>query len=131
MAELKVVASPADRSPAASTALPLLYMALGDNYDRAKKSYKGNYTDEQIAKETGLSVEFVKQRREADFGPLVPQININGLLVEFVCQNTNLQTAFRDMMSGKVEDLARNLRALETPIRMIDAAANKAKNIKV
>lgn len=59
------------RSPAAQAAIPLLYMSLGDAYDPARKRYKDGWSDERIAKEIALSVDFVRARREADFGPVV------------------------------------------------------------
>ena len=58
------------RSPAAATGLGLLYMAFADNFDVTKGRYRGDWSDEKVAKETGLSLEFVRQRRESDLGPL-------------------------------------------------------------
>jgi len=52
-------------------AIPTLYVALEDRYDRENKAYKGGATDASIAAEVGLSVALVAERRERDFGPLV------------------------------------------------------------
>lgn len=61
-----------DRSPAAAVKLGELYMMLSDAYEPARKLYKQGWSDDRIAKETGLAIEFVRSRREQDFGPLAP-----------------------------------------------------------
>lgn len=40
------------------------------SYDLASHSYKDGYSDEKIAKETGLAKDWVAKRREDEFGPL-------------------------------------------------------------
>lgn len=40
------------------------------SFDIQSGQYRDDYSDDRIAKETGLSVEWVKQRREDEFGPL-------------------------------------------------------------
>lgn len=59
-------------SPAASDAIVNLYLILSDAYDRAKRSFKPGWDDERVARETGLAVAVVEERRERDFGPLIP-----------------------------------------------------------
>lgn len=61
-----------ERSPAAAVKLGELYMMLSDAYEPARKLYKQGWSDDRIAKETGLAIEFVRSRREQDFGPLAP-----------------------------------------------------------
>lgn len=61
----------AERSPAAQAKIPELYLILGEAYDAAAKTYKKGWSDERIAQDTGFSIEFVKMRREQDFGPVV------------------------------------------------------------
>ncbi|MCW2275094.1 hypothetical protein GJ654_10200 [Rhodoblastus acidophilus] len=99
----------AERSIAAKSAIPLLYMALDEGYDRAGQDYKPGYSDERIAKETGLAVEFVRARRESDFGPirdpkavaLIGGLNdLGGLAIEFRA------------LSARVESKLNELRAL-------------------
>lgn len=68
--EVIVMAAATERSPAAVSKLPELYMILGDAYDPMRKNYKEGWSDERIAKETGLSPDFVAKRREVDFGPV-------------------------------------------------------------
>lgn len=39
-------------------------------FDIPTGQYRDEYSDERIAKETGVSIEWVKQRREDEFGPM-------------------------------------------------------------
>lgn len=71
--------TPPDRSDAAKKAKRMIYMALEDYYDEAKKTYRPGHTDASISEATGASVEFVKRIREEDFGPLAEP----GEIVEF------------------------------------------------
>ena len=50
----------------------MVYMALEDYYDEAKKAYKPGYSDKKISEETGASEAIVAQIRQQDFGPLGP-----------------------------------------------------------
>lgn len=63
------------RSPAAVAKMTDLYLSLGEYYDPQLKEYKKGYSDARIAKELGMAEEFVRQRREMDFGPLVPKVD--------------------------------------------------------
>ncbi|MEW6256909.1 MAG: hypothetical protein AB1592_13220 [Pseudomonadota bacterium] len=67
----KVISAPPLPSPAASSAIVTAYLLLEDHYDKAAKAYRAGWSDERVAKESGLAVEAVAKRREADFGPLV------------------------------------------------------------
>lgn len=67
MSEEKKITS----SVAASKRITDLYMMLEDNYDRDAKNYRPGWSDERIAKELVLAVDFVVKRREQDYGPLV------------------------------------------------------------
>ncbi|OYZ97679.1 MAG: hypothetical protein B7X99_13590 [Rhizobiales bacterium 17-65-6] len=70
-------------SPAASSALVIAYMLLEEKYDKATKAYRAGYSDELVAKETGLSVAVVAKRREDDFGPLVVDTTVEDLRNEW------------------------------------------------
>jgi len=59
-------------SEAARRARRMVYMALEDYYDEAKKAYKPGYSDKKISEETGASETIVSQIRQQDFGPLGP-----------------------------------------------------------
>lgn len=47
----------------------LMSDALFEAYDLSARNYKPGWSDERVARESGLSVAFVAQRREADYGP--------------------------------------------------------------
>lgn len=98
----------AERSPAAKSAIPLLYMALDEGYDRTAQDYKPGYSDERIAKETGLAVEFVRARRESDFGPirdpksvaLIGGLNdLGGLAMEFRALSARVESKLNELRS--------------------------------
>ncbi|MEW6121622.1 MAG: hypothetical protein AB1698_03350 [Pseudomonadota bacterium] len=80
-------------SPAASSAIVNLYVRLEDSYDRLAKAYRADWTDERVAKETGLSVEAVAKRREADFGPLVVDTTPADLRLAWAAQERALGEA--------------------------------------
>lgn len=61
----------AHASPAASEAIVNLYLILSDRYDKARKAYVAGWDDARVARETGLALPVVQERREHDFGPLV------------------------------------------------------------
>ena len=67
-----VVAMKPVPTPAASEVIALVYMALAEAYDGAKRDYRPGWTDERIARETKASIGVVIDRRERDFGPLPP-----------------------------------------------------------
>ena len=69
-AMLKTTMTPA-LDDTARRALPILYVALEDKYDRETKAYRDGATDASIAAELHLPVAIVAERRTTDFGPLV------------------------------------------------------------
>jgi hypothetical protein len=62
-------------SLAVTNALALYYMAMVDAYDRAAGAYRPGWSDERVAKETGLSLAEVTRRRTSDFPPLPPEVD--------------------------------------------------------
>lgn len=60
------------RSPAAQAKIPELYLMLGEAYEPKTKSYKKDWSDARIAADLGMAEDFVRARREMDFGPLAP-----------------------------------------------------------
>jgi hypothetical protein len=68
-----------ERSPAATQKIGELYMILSEAYDAAGKVYKPGWSDQRIAKETGLAPEFVAKRREDDFGPVIVDASFDDL----------------------------------------------------
>lgn len=86
-------ANPAPQpSEAAKKAKRLVYQALEDYYDDAIKAYRKGHSDEKVATETGAAIEFVRQIRESDFGPLG--------------QPSELVELMRDMNVLRVESMA-------------------------
>jgi hypothetical protein len=69
---------PKEPSEAAKRAKRLIYQALEAYYDEQKKCYKNGKSDKAVANEVGASEAFVRQIREADFGP----IEIDGLAIK-------------------------------------------------
>ena len=57
-------------SDAARMARRLVFQVLEDGYDDVAKGYRAGFSDERVAKETGASLQFVKQIRESDFDPV-------------------------------------------------------------
>lgn len=72
-----------EASDAAKRAKRMIYMALEDYYDESKKCYKNGKTDKAIAEEVGASEAFVRQIREADFGPISQPIAVDQLAADF------------------------------------------------
>lgn len=61
-------------------------MLLVDNFRPAEGRYRDGWDDERVAREAGMSVDFVARRREADHGPLkadVPRDALAARLAEF------------------------------------------------
>lgn len=111
-------------SPAASSAIADAYLLLQDGYDHAAKNYKPGWSDERIAKESGLSLPEVKRRREHDFGPLVADTTLEDLRTDWAALRADI---------GKMLLLADGFRALAVDIErrhdrlqvLLNAAAAK------
>ena len=112
-------------SPAASSAIVNLYVRLEDSYDRVAKAYRADWTDERVAKETGLSVEAVAKRREADFGPLVVDTTAEDLRREW--EGLRSDIAALRTGAGQQALLLKMLIEREARIaRLVDAVGVKA-----
>lgn len=81
-------------TPFVSTAQPsisdrrLIFSKLNDVYVDEKHGYKGEWDDSSVAKDLGVTVEWVRSIREQNFGPL----NGNGELREMVAKAKALST---------------------------------------
>lgn len=62
----------ANPTPATAQALRKVFALLEDQFDIDQGLYRNSYSDDQIAKETGISVEAVKNYRISGFGKLKP-----------------------------------------------------------
>lgn len=69
-------------TPAAGRARRLVYMALEEYYDEAKKAYKPGHSDANIAKECGVAEALVKTIREESYGPLAVPSDLIGIKQE-------------------------------------------------
>lgn len=128
MSKSATIAPPAQtvRSPAAATGLGLLYMALADNFDPVKGRYRGDWSDEKVAKETGLALDFVRQRRETDFGPLNEGPDTDRLRAELVAlerQHAGLVTII-NTAAARGETIITEMRALATQVWTAVTTAN-------
>lgn len=105
-----VAAAPASPpSPAASSALVVCYLLIEEHYDRARKAYRAGWDDERIAKETGLALGVVQERRERDFGPLVVDTTREDL------------EATLGVLAGEITELTTLIRAAEQAISSAQA----------
>ena len=112
-------------SPAASSAIVNLYVLLEDRYDRVAKAYRADWSDERVAKETGLSAEAVAKRREADFGPLVVDTTAEDLRREW--EGLRSDIAALRTGAGQQALLLKMLIEREARIaRLVDAVGVKA-----
>ncbi|MFG1332046.1 hypothetical protein V5F41_12440 [Xanthobacter autotrophicus] len=96
-------------SPAASSALVVCYLLIEEHYDRARKAYGSGWGDERIARETGLALTVVQERRERDFGPLVVDTTREDL------------EATLGVLAGEIAELTTLIRAAEQAISSAQA----------
>lgn len=128
---------PKEPSEAAKRAKRLIYQALEDYYDEQKKCYKNGKTDKAVADEVGASEAFVRQIREADFGPIViDELAIKAKFIrsrmvadnEWLNQVHKLHENYTKAMISIVERLeadAKSLRAkLTNPVEHRESGAN-------
>lgn len=92
---------PKEPSEAAKRAKRLIYQALEDYYDEQKKCYKNGKSDKAVADEVGASEAFVRQIREADFGPLVKPFSPEEI------------ADYYNMMAGSIHELSQALTGLK------------------
>lgn len=99
-------------SPPAAAAWRKMNNLLEDNFDTASGVYKNEFSDERVAKESGLSPSVVKDYRTSAFGKLKPP--------------SELDTAIRDLrelealflkseseIKEKLKDLQARVRSLQ------------------
>jgi hypothetical protein len=111
------------RSKPAAAALGELYMELSASFDVDTGQYVDGVSDQSLAEQLGLSVEFVAQRRTADFGPLkvdqTPRI-----LAGLKEQCARLRTAISDANKAHeahVDSLQVSLFAIEKAVSSLEA----------
>lgn len=116
--ETEAGASERQPSEAAKKAKRLIYQCLEDYYDDQAKAYRPGHCDESIAKETGASVAFVREIREADFGPIGMPSELRELFELIGSARTKIEATRSEFESrlrieaARVDELNRKLAAL-------------------
>jgi len=95
-------------TPITVTAMRKVFALLEDNFDAVKGQYLSGYSDDRIAKETGISVEGVKKYRIDGFGKLQPPSELH--LVQQ--QLSELETLFLQTesdMKAQIKDIKQRI----------------------
>lgn len=94
----------ANPTPATGLALRKVFAMLEDNFDIAAGVYNHDCSDESIAKETGISVDAVKNYRISAFGKLKPpsefykiQQDVGELEKLYITLEKDLKEGLRDL----------------------------------
>lgn len=99
-------------TPLSGQALRKVFQLLEDQFDADAGTYRGDYNDDRIAKETGISKDAVKQYRINAFGKIKPPSEIAILRHELrELETFALQT--ENEIKQKAKDLTLRLGALE------------------
>ena len=114
--------------PSESSALAKKIMSdlLFEHYDLARRDYKAGWSDERVAKDAGLSVEFPAQRRAQDYGPASPPRP--PILVDVTRRAEMLITTIKDVSSRVTALQARAdeaLKEIETIQSLVAAELKK------
>jgi len=99
-------------TPLSGQALRKVFQLLEDWFDAEAGAFKGDWTDEKIAKETGISKDAVKQYRVNAFGKIKPPSEIAIIRQELRELETFALQAENDI-KAKAKDLTLRLNALE------------------
>ena len=95
-------------TPATGQALRKVFQLLEDNFDATAGCYKPDFDDERIAKETGISLQAVKEYRTSAFGKIKPPSEFMVLRQEI----DGLETAFLKIdgeFREKLQDLKQRI----------------------
>lgn len=90
-------------TPQTVSAMRKVFAALEDNFDAVKGEYLHGYSDEKIAKETGISIDGVKKYRIDGFGKLKPPSELDNAKRE-IDELTELFVKFENEMKEKLKD---------------------------
>lgn len=99
-------------------------LMLVDNFDPSKGRYRDGWDDDRIAREAGMSVEFVMKRREAEHGPLresLDQGKLSALSAEFSARELALRGKL-DEVTRAVQDASVRLGSIRGEISQTVAA---------
>lgn len=99
-------------TPITGQALRKVFALLEDNFDAGQGQYLHGYDDERVAKETGISLQAVKEYRTSAFGKLQPPTELHKAKQDLDA----LETAFLKMdseMRGQIKDLRQRIQILQ------------------
>jgi hypothetical protein len=91
-------------TPATGQALRKVFALLEDNFDTDAGQFRNDYSDERIAKETGISIDAVKNYRVSAFGKLKPptelyniQAQLRDLETLYLKTETEMKAGLKDL----------------------------------
>lgn len=99
-------------TPVTVAAMRKVFALLEDNFDAKAGQYLAGYSDERIAKETGISVEGVKKYRVDGFGKLQPPSELHQLKQQL----SELETLFlqtENDMKAQIKDIKQRILNLQ------------------
>lgn len=99
-------------TPTTVTAMRKVFAALEDNFDAEKGEYLHGYSDERIAKETGISIDGVKKYRIDGFGKLRAPTELESLKRE-VEELQELFLKFENEMKDRLKDARARILTLQ------------------
>jgi len=99
-------------TPTTVTAMRKVFAALEDNFDAEKGEYLHGYSDERIAKETGISIDGVKKYRIDGFGKLRAPTELDSLKRE-VEELQELFLKFENEMKDRLKDARARILTLQ------------------
>lgn len=97
----------------ASAAIRKVFQLLEDNFDDQEGRYKNGYSDERIAKETGLSITAIHDHRVGAFGKIKPPSELKALRTELE-ELQRLYIKSDEEYRKQLDDLRRRIKAVES-----------------
>ena len=110
MTNMKLAA--ANPTPATGQALRKVFQLLEDNFDTDAGCFKNDYGDERIAKETGISLDAVKNYRTSAFGKLKPPTDLV-LIERDLRELESLYLKTESEMKSALKDLQARMRNVQ------------------
>ena len=96
-------------TPQTVSAMRKVFAILEDNFDASSGQYLKGYSDERVAKETGISVDGIKKYRIDGFGKLKPPTELQQLTQDVAELEKLLLTLDNDLRAGLKDAKARIL----------------------
>ena len=110
--------APTDQAKAAKRQA---YGLLLDAYDDQNKRYRGDWSDQKIADQTGLSVAKVAQIREEDFGPAGPPPQLDNLKQQLV--------RIEDRLKAEETNILRSMESIDSLTKELQVARDDLANL--